>query len=171
MTDSELKAAGFESLFIDGIGSINPNDIESVTVLKDAAAAAIYGSKASNGVIVVTTKHGNEGRMQVSYTGNVAVTMAPVRSSKLMNSAEKIAWEEELWNEFSAEKFATGASQYPVIGIVGIVRSGRGEFASMAGNRSAQDAYLQSISGRTTDWFKVVTRNAISTSHHISLSG
>lgn len=169
MTDSELKAAGFESLFIDGIGSINPNDIESVTVLKDAAAAAIYGSKASNGVIVVTTKHGNEGRMQVSYSGNVAVTMAPVRSSDLMDSAQKIAWEEELWNEFAQERFSSGASHYPVVGIVGIVRSGRGEFGSMTEDQ--KNDYLRSLTTETTDWFKVVTRNAISTNHHVSLSG
>lgn len=169
MTDSELKAAGFESLFIDGIGSINPNDIESVTVLKDAAAAAIYGSKASNGVIVVTTKHGNEGRMQVSYSGNVSVTMAPLRSSSLMNSAQKIAWEEELWDEFAADRFASGAPHYPVVGIVGIVRSGRGEFASMS--ETEKNSYLASLKQDTTDWFKVITRNAVSTNHHVSLSG
>lgn len=171
MTDSELKAAGFESLFVDGIGSINPNDIESVTVLKDAAASAIYGSRASNGVIVVTTRHGNEGRMQVNYSANMSVTMAPIRSSQLMNSSQKIAWEQELWDEFAAERFANGASHYPVVGIVGIVRSGRGEFASMAGDTKAQDNYLQSLTKETTDWFKVVTQNAISTNHHISISG
>lgn len=169
MTDSELKAAGFESLFIDGIGSINPNDIESVTVLKDAAASAIYGSKASNGVIVVTTKHGNEGKMQVSYSGNVSVTMAPLRSSSLMDSAQKIAWEEELWNEFAADRFSSGASHYPVVGIVGIVRSGRGEFASL--DEAGRNDYLSSLKRDTTDWFKIITRNAVSTNHHVSLSG
>ncbi len=171
MTDSELKAAGFESLFVDGIGSINPNDIESVTVLKDAAASAIYGSRASNGVIVVTTKHGNEERMQVNYSANLSVDMAPVRSSSLMDSGQKIAWEQELWDEFAAERYLSGASHYPVVGIVGIVRSGRGDFSGMKDDKAAQDAYLASIASQTTDWFKVITRNSISTNHHVSLSG
>ena len=53
---SQIKAGDFDNIFATGIASINPNDIESITVLKDAAAAAIYGSQAASGVIVVTTK-------------------------------------------------------------------------------------------------------------------
>ena len=63
-------------ILIDGVeaGSLNsldPNDIESISVLKDAASAAIYGSKASNGVILVTTKRGKTGKPMVSYNGNI----------------------------------------------------------------------------------------------------
>ena len=53
--------------------TINPNDIESFTVLKDASSAAIYGSRASNGVIIITTKRGKGGKPQVSYSGSVSV--------------------------------------------------------------------------------------------------
>lgn len=64
-------------ILVDGIetgtfNSIDPNDIESISVLKDAASAAIYGSKAANGVILVTTKRGKEGKTTVSYNGNVS---------------------------------------------------------------------------------------------------
>lgn len=62
---------------INGIGNplstINPNDIESFTVLKDASATAIYGSRASNGVILITTKKGSDGKLNISYNGNVSV--------------------------------------------------------------------------------------------------
>ena len=58
------------------LSSINPNDIESYTVLKDASATAIYGLRASNGVIIITTKKGKDGRPQVSYNGNVSVSNA-----------------------------------------------------------------------------------------------
>lgn len=62
---------------MDGIetgtfNSLDPNDIESISVLKDAASAAIYGSKAANGVILVTTKRGKTGKPTVSYSGNVS---------------------------------------------------------------------------------------------------
>ncbi|WP_165828959.1 SusC/RagA family TonB-linked outer membrane protein [Flavobacterium sp. HTF] len=56
----------------DGISSINPNDIESLTVLKGAAAAALYGSRALNGVILITTKKGSKGKLQVELTSGVS---------------------------------------------------------------------------------------------------
>jgi len=60
----------------DGIANINPDDIESMTVLKGASAAALYGSRASNGVILITTKSGKKGTMQVEYNFNYAVDKA-----------------------------------------------------------------------------------------------
>ena len=56
---------------------INPNDIESFSILKDASATAIYGSRASNGVIIITTKKGSSGRPQFTYSGNVAIGQVP----------------------------------------------------------------------------------------------
>ena len=55
------------------LNMINPNDIESFTVLKDASATAIYGSRASNGVIIITTKKGKSGELKINYSGNVSV--------------------------------------------------------------------------------------------------
>lgn len=168
--DSQLKTGGIEDLFINGVGDINPNDIENISILKDASAAAIYGSRAANGVIVITTKRGREGPMRVNYSGNVSVVMAPERDGNLMNSAEKIAWEQELWDEFSAPRMAAGL-EYPRVGIVGMVRSGYGRFADMAGNKAMQDQYLSELSKKTTDWFGLIFRNSISTNHHINISG
>ena len=61
---NRIKAGDFNDIFSTGIAGINPSDIESITVLKDASAAAIYGSRAAGGVIVVTTKRGQEGQMR-----------------------------------------------------------------------------------------------------------
>ena len=61
------------------IGGINPNDIETLTVLKDASATAIYGSRASNGVIVITTKKGASGKPKINYTGNFSVSQTAKR--------------------------------------------------------------------------------------------
>lgn len=62
-------------ILVDGVemslSDVNPNDIESISVLKDAAACAIYGARAAYGVILVTTKKGEEGKMRVNYQGNV----------------------------------------------------------------------------------------------------
>lgn len=60
----------------DPLSTINPNDIETFTVLKDASATAIYGSRASNGVIIITTKKGSKGaKMQIAYNGNISIGM------------------------------------------------------------------------------------------------
>lgn len=56
------------------LATINPNDIESITVLKDASATAIYGSRASNGVVIITTKKGKSGELKVNYSGNVSLS-------------------------------------------------------------------------------------------------
>ena len=70
-------------ILIDGVesetmSSIDPNDIESISVLKDAASAAIYGSKAANGVILITTKRGSTGKPKISYSGYVSSRMLPI---------------------------------------------------------------------------------------------
>lgn len=72
---------------IGGIDYLNPNDIESIDVLKDAASAAIYGTRAASGVILVTTKKGRAGRSTVSYNGYFG-TQAPARKLKLLNATE-----------------------------------------------------------------------------------
>ena len=72
----QSKDDSFETMrnFIgNSISWLNPNDIEDITVLKDASATAIYGVKAANGVIVITTKRGKAGRLSVSYSGNYSI--------------------------------------------------------------------------------------------------
>lgn len=76
---SELTNIGDDNMdmiknFVGGaIAWLNPNDIQDITVLKDASATAIYGVKAANGVIVITTKKGERGRLSLNYSGNFSV--------------------------------------------------------------------------------------------------
>ena len=87
------SSAGSDPLvLIDGVpgslSNINPNDIENISVLKDAASASIYGARAANGVILVTTKLGNDGHFKIAYQNNFAIH-TPTRMLKLVtNSAE-----------------------------------------------------------------------------------
>lgn len=175
LSSEQLATGGFDNIFVNGIGNINPNDIESITILKDAAAAAIYGSRAANGVIVVTTKKGEAGKMRISYNNTFSWSFKPERSLNLMNSSEKLSWEDELWNEFSAAKYAASLTDntviYPVIGIVGQIRAGLGDFASMKGDKAAQDKYIESLRNVDTNWYNLLFRNSFSQGHHLSLSG
>lgn len=171
LTSEQIKAGGFDDIFVSGVGGINPNDIENVTILKDAAAAAIYGSRAANGVIVVTTKKGQAGRMKLSYSNSFSFSFSPQRSVNLMDSREKLAWEDELWSEFSADKYAAGEAVYPVVGIVGQIRAGLGDFAYMKDDKARQDAYIAALGDHTTDWYRELFRNTFSHNHHVSMSG
>ena len=174
LSSEQLATGGFDNIFVNGIGNINPNDIESITILKDAAAAAIYGSRAANGVIVVTTKKGEAGKMRISYNNTFSWSFKPERSLNLMNSSEKLSWEDELWNEFSAAKYAASLTDntviYPVVGIVGQIRAGLGDFALMKGDKAAQDKYIESLRNVDTNWYDLLFRNSFSQGHHLSLS-
>jgi TonB-dependent SusC/RagA subfamily outer membrane receptor len=69
--------------------SIDPNDIESISVLKDASATAIYGARGSNGVIVITTKRGQKGKPRISYAGSYGIN-APTKYIPMLNAFEYI---------------------------------------------------------------------------------
>ena len=80
------------------INAINPNDIESIDVLKDAASAAIYGSRAANGVILVTTKQGKEGKIELSYNGAIGWSNAYKRPQLLNAQQYKTIMDEYTFN-------------------------------------------------------------------------
>lgn len=168
-SSSEIKSGQFDDLFMNGVAGINPSDIESITILKDASATAIYGSRAAGGVIVVTTKRGKQGKTRINYSGNVAVTYKPQGDYSLMNSQEKLAHEQSLWDEFSAPGFAAGKKDYPVVGIVGIVRSGKGRFADWT--KEQQDTYIDQQGQNNTNWYDELFHNGVSTVHNLSISG
>ena len=83
---------GFETT-LETIMNLNMNRVASVTILKDAASTAIYGSKASNGVVVIETKAPARGRLQLSYKGDFGLSLADLSDYNLMNSSEKLEFE------------------------------------------------------------------------------
>ena len=97
-----------DGVFLDEaeLNGINPNDIESMTVLKDAAAAAIYGSRAANGVIVISTKQGKSGDAKISFSSRFGIADKIDDSFDMMNTAEKIEYEEACGSTFTDEEKA-----------------------------------------------------------------
>ena len=81
--------------FDGNLSSINPNDIESLTVLKDASAAALYGARAANGVIMITTKRGSEGHSVVNFKATVGLQSRSIRDYDTVNQEEfvELTWE------------------------------------------------------------------------------
>lgn len=84
---------GFETT-LQTIYDLDMNRIAKITLLKDAASTALYGSKAANGVVVVETKRPVPGKLQVSYSGDFSADIPDLSSYNLMNAAEKLRWEQ-----------------------------------------------------------------------------
>ncbi len=96
-----INASSSPLYVVDGIpfdgslSSINPNDIESMTVLKDASASALYGARAANGVVMITTKRGSEGRANVNFKATVGLQSRSVKDYDMVNQNEfvELTWE------------------------------------------------------------------------------
>lgn len=93
--------AGIAQVNKSPLDNLNPNDIESITVLKDASSAAIYGASAANGVILITTKKGKSGKSIVEYNGQVKIG-TPVGKYKVMNASQFVAQQNVLEADLSA---------------------------------------------------------------------
>ena len=147
------------------ISWLNPNDIETITVLKDASATAIYGSRASNGVIVITTKKGKIGRMSINYAGNLSISPRPRYSQfKLMNSQERIQFSEEAYETGLYYQEEPLQQIYTYEGLLNMYQRG-----TISGDEFiAQRDYLESVN---TDWLDLLTRTTLNQSHNLSVSG
>ena len=141
--------------------NLNPSDIKSMKVLKDATACALYGVKAANGVIEITSQRGHEGKPTVSYSMNMGITARGRRGIKMMDTDEKLELERRMGNP-EAPGYLYSEDYY------------RKYFAS-APNLDALIAEgaskLDSLRNIHTDWFKELLRNSLYQRHNISLRG
>ncbi len=85
-----------EGMNINPLSTINPDDIESVEILKDAAAAGIYGSRGSNGVVIITTKRGKKGKLTVDFNTKLSIS-EPTKKVKMLNSEQWLQLRQEAW--------------------------------------------------------------------------
>lgn len=103
---SSSITAGSDPLYVvDGIigGSANPNDIASITILKDAAATGLYGSRASNGVIIITTKSGQAGKTQVNVSSTLGFSTVTEGKYRVMNSRQLYDYQRTFWDPATFE--------------------------------------------------------------------
>ncbi len=138
-------------ILVDGIetgtmNSVDPNDIESISVLKDAASAAIYGSKASNGVILITTKRGKTGKARISYNGYVGIQrptetidrLSSYDYARLFNQSLVAEGLNPRFSDDDLKKFKDGSSPY---------------------------------THPNTDWYNEAYQTGVQHSHNVSVSG
>lgn len=139
---------GFETT-LEKVYDLDMNRIESVTLLKDAAAKAIYGSKAGNGVVVIQTVRPKSGEMRISYNGNLNIEAPDLTGYNLMNAQEKFDWENthHKYDDWQAMNGAQAADEL---------------------YKSVYDAIA---SGVDTYWLKIPVRTGIGQKHTVNLEG
>ena len=163
-------------VLIDGsegdLYSISPNDIESISVLKDASSSAIYGSRAAFGVILVTTKSGKEGRTNVSYNGNVRFSTA-TQIPEMPNSYDFARY----WNDAAANSGGNAPFSQDMLNkiknhINGTPAPGEEVTTTWQGTAANEPWSMYNGSWDNTNWFKEMYKSAVpSTEHNISVSG
>jgi TonB-linked SusC/RagA family outer membrane protein len=161
-----VTGAGSQPLFIvDGVPipagdmqTINPNDFESLTILKDASAAALYGARGALGVVVITTKRGKAGTTNVTYRTQWGVTQAPNATSfDMMNTSEILQYEEK------TKLAGTPGWNYS--------KKNPAYEASTPAQQARFDFLLDSLSKIDTDYGDLLFRQGLSQNHEINISG
>lgn len=141
---------GFETT-LQRISDLSMDRVESITLLKDAASAAIYGSKAANGVVVVETKKPEAGRLRFSYNANLQLAWADLHDYDLMNSAEKLQFEK-------------------LSGYYGALDE-TGEILMEGQRKTYYERYAAVASGLNSYWMNEPLRNAFTQDHSFNAEG
>lgn len=164
ISTEELNSLDNVNLIGNAISTINPEDIERIDILKDASATAIYGVKAANGVIVVTTKKGSRGTPRVSYSTSLNVMSPPTYESMMrMNSEERI----EMSQEMHRRGLEFGANNPADIGY-------EGALLNLWNKEITYNQFLtevENLKNRNTDWYGELFNPSFSHQHTISVSG
>jgi len=143
---------------------LNPNDIQDITILKDASATAIYGVRAANGVIVITTKKGQVGPPAIVYSTNLSMTESvDYDKLNLMNSKERVAVSREIYERGLTSPFVNNS-----IGYAGALNEYLYLKTISADEFNARVAKMETVN---TDWFKLLFRKPFSMSHNLGISG
>lgn len=158
-----------DNIYQTSIAGINPADIDNITVLKDAAATAIYGARAANGVIVITTKRGREGQPAVTYSAKL--TYSPRTNLSRLNmltADEKVNLELELLKgSYTYREGKGGVAQ--ILNALGETAAYKaGGFSALSADAQNQINALRNIN---TNWNEILFRPVINQEHNISLAG
>ncbi|QNF32794.1 SusC/RagA family TonB-linked outer membrane protein [Adhaeribacter swui] len=175
VSNEQLSTGDPSTLVGSSVAGLNPNDIESFQILKDASATALYGARAMNGVIVITTKKGKIGKPIVSYTGNFTTYLKPTYNNfNIMNSADQMSVYTELerkgWlNHSDASRRQDGGVFTKMYDEINRFDPATGQFG-LQNTPEARAAFLEPYARANTDWFDILFRNSFMQEHSLSVS-
>ena len=175
ISNDDLSSGNANTLLGSAVAGLNSDDIESFQILKDASATALYGARAMNGVVVITTKRGLAQPTKISYSSNFAITLRPTYNTyNIMNSNEQMGVYAELerkgWLTYSdvSRRSNSGiyGKMYDQISAYDPVTKQFG----LENTPEARSNYLQRFASVNTDWFKLLFRNSLTQEHSLSIN-
>ncbi|MEO8416500.1 MAG: SusC/RagA family TonB-linked outer membrane protein [Ginsengibacter sp.] len=172
ISNDQLSSGDPTTLLGSSVAGINANDIETFDILKDAAATALYGARAMNGVVVITTKKGRSGKPSVNYVGNFSTQLKPMYADyNIMNSAQQMSILGELERKGILTSDILSQSDYGVYGKMYslLLPDANGNFP-LQNTTEARSAYLKKYALANTDWFDILFKNSLMQEHSLSIS-
>lgn len=175
ISNDDLTSGDPTTLLGSAVAGLNSNDIESIDVLKDASAIALYGARAMNGVIVVTTKRGSaDVKPTIRYSSNYTVMLKPsYLNYDIMSSDEQMSVYNELDKKGWLSESLFNRSNWGVYGkmykLIHTYDESTGSFG-LRNTAEAKEAFLRRYTTANTDWFDVLFRNSLLQEHSLSIS-
>jgi TonB-linked SusC/RagA family outer membrane protein len=174
VSNDQLASGDPMTLLGSAVAGLNASDIESFDILKDAAATALYGARAMNGVVVITTKRGQEGKPVIKYSGNYAVQFKPTyRDFNIMNSADQMSVLAQLERTGWLNTDILNSANWGVYGKmfynIQNFDLNTGQFG-LENTPEAKRAFLNRYAYANTDWFDLLFRNSFVQEHSLSFS-
>ena len=163
---SELYAGNARNLLASALSNVNPEDIEEITVLKDATATAMYGTRAVNGVIVISTKRARKNSaLRVNYSFNSTLSLKPsIRDFDVLNSKDQIELNQELATIYESilQNFSAATS--------GPLSKATDLYNRRLITEQEYREMIRDMKTVNTDWFDELYKNSVMQQHSISLS-
>jgi len=177
ISNDALSTGDANTLIGSSVAGLNPDDIESFNILKDAAATAMYGARAMNGVIVVTTKKGRQsgGQPKINYTGNFTTYLKPnYNQFDVLNSADQMSVMMEMLNKgyFQHTTATRGSDGGPFYKMYNALYDYDPATDTYALKNTATDRaqFLNRYANANTDWFDILFKNSLLQEHSMSFS-
>lgn len=171
----QLSSGDANTLISSAIAGLNSDDIESFQILKDGSATSIYGARAMAGVIVITTKKGQQGQARINYTGEYTMRLKPSYSTfNIMNSQDQMGIYQEMQQKgylnYAETSNAASSGVYgKMYQLITEYNPVTGQYG-LANTMEAKANYLREAEFRNTDWFDILFSNAIQHNHSVSIS-
>ena len=174
ISNDQLSSGDPTTLLGSSVAGLNSNDIETIDILKDASATALYGARAMNGVVVITTKKGRSGKAVVSFTANFTSQLKPTYDTyNIMNSAEQMSVLGELerngflnYNVLDRPDYGVYGQMYKALDY----SPATGTFP-LQNTPEARRNFLLRYAEANTDWFDILFHNSLIQEYSLSVSG
>lgn len=174
ISPDQLSSGDAATLISSSVAGLNADDIENFQILKDASATALYGARAMNGVIVITTKKGRTGKNSIRVSSEFTIKMKPNYGDyDIMNSQDQMAMfmemEDKGWLDHAGMmRSKDGGVFYKMYNLINSYENGN---FGLENTPEARAHFLRRYEKANTDWFDILFRNSLQQNHSISFSG